>query len=85
MIFKNAIHLLISHFGLTFKFLLYKVIVLAVAAALSAAFVYPTLQFLLSSAEFAAVAKGDFFGELLGALFSGSEGFWGSFSPEMQT
>lgn len=49
MIFKNAIHLLIGNFGLVFKFLLYMIIVLAVALALSAAFVYPTLDLLLSS------------------------------------
>ena len=84
MIFKNAIHLLIGNFGLVFKFLLYMIIVLAVALALSAAFVYPTLDLLLSSEEFSAVLSLDLAGEFFGAAFSGNGTFFGSFSEPMQ-
>lgn len=84
MIFKNAIHLLIGNFGLVFKFLLYMIIVLAVALALSAAFVYPTLDLLLSSEEFSAVLSLDLAGEFFGAAFSGNGTFFGSYSEPMQ-
>ncbi len=80
MIFKNAIHLLINHFALIFKFLLYMIIVLAIAAALSAAFVYPSLHEMLSSAEFAALFEGDPVGEFVNGLFTDPANVGGFFT-----
>ena len=52
MIFKNAFHLLVDNFLLTYKFLLYKIFVGVIVLALSAALVYPTLNMLFSSQPF---------------------------------
>ncbi len=84
MIFKNAIHLLIGNFNLTFKFLLYKVIVAVVALALSAAFVYPAVHAFAESGVFAAVFEQNIVEEFFGALFSGTGSFFEGFSEPMQ-
>lgn len=71
MTFKNAIQLLISNFDLTFKYLLYKLIVIVIGFGLSVAFVYPTVQYILESDAFAALAELDLVEEFFSALVSG--------------
>ena len=51
MLFKNAFHLLGDNFSLNYTYLLYKIIVSAVAVGLAAALIVPNVAFLFNSAE----------------------------------
>ncbi len=81
MIFKNSFHLLIDNFGLNFKLLLYKIIVGALGIALSAAFLFPTLNMIFTSDSFNEIA--DLFGEFFKALISGNIEFLQGFADAL--
>lgn len=83
MIFKNAFHLLIDNFALNYKYLLYKLIVVAISVGLAAAFVVPNAAFLFSSEPF-----GDVIGlikDFFKALVSGDTVFLNGFSESLKT
>lgn len=82
MIFKNAFHLLVDNFLLTYKFLLYKIFVGVIVLALSAALVYPTLNMLFSSQPFLDVVT--LFNEFFKALTTGDVEFLNGFAELLQ-
>lgn len=82
MIFKNAFHLLVDNFLLNYKFLLYKLVVILITLALSAAILYPTLNTVLGGQPFAdmQILLHDF----VKALTSGNTEFLQGFGDQFQ-
>ncbi len=51
MRFRNSLHLLIDNFGIIYKMLLYKLVVMIVTVSIALAFVIPSLSYIFGSAE----------------------------------
>ena len=83
MIFKNSFHLLVDNFSLVYKYLLYKIVVWAIAVALAAAFIFPNVNFLLGSEQFNAVI--DLLQDFFKALVSGNTEFLSSFPDHLKS
>lgn len=77
MLFKNAFHLLVDNFSLNYKYLLYKIIISAIAVGLAAALIVPNVAFLFSSAELDSLIE--LVKQFLRALVSGDVEFLNGF------
>ncbi len=77
MLFVNAFRLLIDNFSLTFKYLLYKLIIGAVCIGLAAALIVPNVSFLFESAELSSLSA--LIKDFLQALVSGDTEFLNGF------
>lgn len=82
MIFKNAFHLLVDNFLMTYKLILYKLFVAVIVLALSAALVYPTLHMLVSGAPFQDVLE--LLNQFVKAIASGDVEFLNGFAEALQ-
>lgn len=82
MIFKNAFHLLVDNFLMTYKLILYKLLVAVIVLTLSVALVYPTLHMLISSQPFQDVL--DLINQFFKAIATGDVEFLNGFAPLLQ-
>lgn len=70
MRFRNSLHLLIDNFGVIYKMLLYKLVVMIVTVSIALAFVIPSLSYIFESAELQNCI--DTIQDFFRALFSGN-------------